>query len=134
MTRFTITIEQGIRLVIKSFQRMSGGEIFVPKIGSMKILDLAKALSPKAKLKIIGIRPGEKINEVLCPADNSHLTYEFKDHFVIAPTIKFFSSKIKFNRNKLKENGKLVQRGFEYQSGNNSKFLKIPEIKKLLRS
>lgn len=133
MTRFVITIEQGIKLVMKSFQRMSGGEIFVPKTASLKILDLVKAISPNNKFKVVGIRPGEKIHEILCPADDSHLTYEFNDHYVISPAIHFFSSKNIFNKNKLKEKGKLVKNGFEYQSGKNSKFLDIFEIKKLLR-
>ena len=93
MTRFFISIEEGIKFVINSFQRMDGGEIFIPKIPSIKILDLAKAMS--SKYKIIGIRPGEKINEILCPSDDSHLTIEFKDHFVIAPSIKFYDKKKK---------------------------------------
>ena len=133
MTRFVITVEQGIDLVIKSFKRMSGGEIFVPKTASIKILDLVKAISPKNKYKVIGIRPGEKIHEILCPADDSHLTYEFNDHYVIAPAIRFFSSKNIFNKNQLKEKGKIVKNGFEYHSGKNSKFLDISEIQKLLK-
>ena len=133
MTRFVISIAQGIELVLKSFKRMHGGEVFVPKTPSIRITDLVKAISPKMKYKIIGIRPGEKMHEVLCPSDSSHLTYEFKDHYLISPGIQFHTSKNKFNKNKLKEAGKLVKSGFEYQSGNNKKFLKIREIKKLLK-
>tara|TARA_B100001989_G_scaffold251563_1_gene231047 strand:+ start:731 stop:1735 length:1005 start_codon:yes stop_codon:yes gene_type:complete len=130
MTRFFISIEEGIKFVINSFQRMDGGEIFIPKIPSIKILDLAKAMS--SKYKIIGIRPGEKINEILCPSDDSHLTIEFKDHFVIAPSIKFYDKKKNYKKNKLNEKGKRVPFGFEYHSGNNKKFLSIMEIKKLV--
>ena len=132
MTRFVITIEQGIELVIKSFLRMHGGEIFVPKTSSIKIIDLKEAMLKERKFKVIGIRPGEKLHEVLCPSDDSHLTYDFKDHYVIAPAIKFFSSKNQFNKNNLKERGKLVKKGFEYSSGKNNKFLNIKAIKKLL--
>lgn len=134
MTRFVITIDEGINLVIKSLKRMSGGEIFVPKTSSLKILDLVKAIHPKNKYKIIGIRPGEKIHEILCPSDDSHLTYEFRDHYVIAPAIHFFSSKNVFDKNQLGERGKLVKKGFEYQSGLNSQFLNVSQIKKLLRN
>ena len=130
MTRFFISIEEGIKFVINSFKRMDGGEIFIPKIPSINILDLAKAMS--AKYKIIGIRPGEKINEILCPSDDSHLTIEFQDHFVIAPSIKFYDKKKDYKTNKLNEKGKLVPIGFEYQSGNNNNFLSIPQIKKLV--
>ena len=130
MTRFFISIEEGIKFVTNSFKRMDGGEIFIPKIPSINILDLAKAMS--AKYKIIGIRPGEKINEILCPSDDSHLTIEFQDHFVIAPSIKFYDKKKDYKTNKLNEKGKLVPIGFEYQSGNNNNFLSIPQIKKLV--
>ncbi|MDC1257026.1 UDP-N-acetylglucosamine 4,6-dehydratase (inverting) [Pelagibacteraceae bacterium] len=132
MTRFVILIEEGIDFVFKSFERMSGGEIYVPKIPSIKILDLIKAIFPSKKYKIIGIRPGEKIHEILCPIDDNHLTYEYKDHFVIAPTIKFFTIKNNFKSNRIKEKGKIVQKGFEYQSGSNPKILTISQIKKLL--
>lgn len=130
MTRFFISIEEGIKFVINSFKRMDGGEIFIPKIPSINILDLAKAMS--TKYKIIGIRPGEKINEILCPSDDSHLTIEFQDHFVIAPSIKFYDKKKDYKTNKLNEKGKLVPVGFEYHSGNNNNFLSIPQIKKLV--
>ncbi len=133
MTRFVIRIKEGIELVLKSFQRMHGGEIFVPKTPSIRIVDLAKAMSPNIKLKIIGIRPGEKLHEVLCPSDSAHLTYEFRDHFVISPGIQFHASKNQFHKNNLKETGKLVKTKFEYQSGSNKEFYNIREIKKLLK-
>lgn len=91
MTRFFITLEDGVNFVLKNFERMQGGEIFVPKIPSMKIVDMAKALAPNLSHKIIGIRAGEKLHEIMCPADDSHLTLEFNDHYVIKPTIKFTS-------------------------------------------
>ncbi|MFW3328902.1 UDP-N-acetylglucosamine 4,6-dehydratase (inverting), partial [Aliarcobacter butzleri] len=89
MTRFFITLEDGVNFVLKNFERMQGGEIFIPKIPSMKIVDMAKAIAPNLPHQIIGIRPGEKLHEIMCPADDSHLTLEFEDHYVIKPTIHF---------------------------------------------
>jgi len=83
MTRFWITLQNGVDFVIRNFARMHGGEIFIPKIPSATILDLAKAIAPDLPLKIIGIRPGEKLHETMCPGDDSHLTLEFHDHFVL---------------------------------------------------
>jgi UDP-N-acetylglucosamine 4,6-dehydratase len=123
MTRFLITLQDGVDFVLKNFQRMQGGEIFVPKIPSMKITELAKALAPNLEQKIIGIRPGEKLHEIMCPADDSHLTLEFNDHFVIQPTIDFYSSVVDFSENRLGERGKKVEQGFEYHSGNNTDWL-----------
>lgn len=122
MTRFFITLEDGVNFVLKNFERMQGGEIFVPKIPSMKIVDMAKALAPGLPHKIIGIRPGEKLHEIMCPSDDSHLTLEFKDHFVIKPTIQF-TGKREFHKNKLGETGVPVEQGFEYNSGNNTSWL-----------
>ncbi len=122
MTRFWITLEQGVQFVLKNFDRMRGGEIFVPKIPSMKIIDLAKAMAADLPIKIIGIRPGEKLHETMCPADDSHLTLEFDDHFVIQPTIQF-SHKTIFTENKLGECGRPVEIGFEYNSGTNDQWL-----------
>jgi UDP-N-acetylglucosamine 4,6-dehydratase len=104
MTRFLITLEDGVNFVLKNFERMYGGEIFIPKIPSMKIIDLAKALAPNLPHKIIGIRPGEKLHEIMCPADDSHLTLEFDDHFVIQPTIQFITP-TNFEENKIGEKG-----------------------------
>lgn len=128
MTRFWITLEQGIDFVIKNFRRMQGGEIFVPKIPSVRITDLAKAMAPDLKQKIIGIRPGEKIHEIMCPSDDSHLTIEFKEYFVIRPAITFHDIENDYKSNKLGESGTPVQQGFEYNSGNNSHFLSAQEI------
>ena len=127
MTRFWITLEQGVEFVLKNFERMYGGEIFVPKIPSIRVVDLAKAMAPKLSQKIVGIRPGEKLHEIMCPAEDFHLTLEFDDHFVIKPTI-VFSRFVDLSINKLNEEGRHVERGFEYNSGANSHFLNLQEI------
>jgi len=127
MTRFWITLQQGVDFVLKNFERMHGGEIFVPKIPSMKVVDLAKAMAPNLPHKIIGIRPGEKLHEIMCPADDSHLTLEFSDHFVIKPTIQF-TGYADFAVSKLGETGRPVAQGFEFNSGKNPHFLSIEEI------
>jgi UDP-N-acetylglucosamine 4,6-dehydratase len=129
MTRFWITLQQGVDFVLQNFERMHGGEIFVPKIPSARITDLAKSLAPDLPHNIIGIRPGEKIHEVMCPADDSHLTIEFDDHYVIAPSISFHSSNNNFTVNTLGEKGKQVEQGFEYNSGKNEHFLSVNELK-----
>lgn len=132
MTRFMITLEDGVNFVLKNFERMQGGEIFVPKIPSMKIVDLADAMAPSLERKIIGIRPGEKLHEIMCPADDSHLTFEFDDHFVIAPTISF-TKRRDYDHNIIGEKGKKVAQGFEYNSGNNKEWLEKDELLKLIK-
>ena len=127
MTRFWITLQQGVDFVLKNFARMYGGEIFVPKIPSIRVVDLAKAMAPEVSQKIVGIRPGEKMHEIMCPADDSHLTLEFADHFVITPTIRF-SNFVDFSINKLNEKGRSVRQGFEYSSEKNEHFLDLEEI------
>jgi len=127
MTRFLITLEDGVNFVLKDFERMYGGEIFIPKIPSMFMTELALALAPNLPHKIIGIRPGEKLHEIMCPADDSHLTLEFDDHYVIKPSIQF-SHISDFSVNKLGEKGKLVEQGFEYNSGNNNEWLTHKEL------
>ena len=129
MTRFWITLQEGVDFVLKNLDRMQGGEIFVPKIPSVRIVDLAKAMAKELPINIIGIRPGEKLHEVMCPADDSHLTVEFEDYFVIMPSIVFFSRESNFTSNSLGEVGKLVEQGVEYNSGTNPHFLTISEIK-----
>jgi len=132
MTRFWITLPQGVNFVIKSFERMHGGEIFVPKIPSMKMTDLAKALAPEKPLKYIGIRPGEKVHEVMCPKDDSHLTLEFEDHYVIQPTINFVSA-VNFAVDATGERGRKVADDFEYSSGTNDKWLSADEMRDLVK-
>lgn len=128
MTRFWITLQEGVDFVLKNFSRMQGGEIFIPKIPSIKITDIAQAYAPGLEHDIVGIRPGEKMHEIMCPSDDSHHTLEFDDHFVITPSIKFFGRETDFSINSLGEKGKLVAAGFEYNSGNNSHFLSVKEI------
>ena len=129
MTRFWITLQQGVDFVLKCMERMDGGEIFVPKIPSVRIVDLAEAMAPDLPIKTIGIRPGEKLHEIMCPADDSHLTLEFDDYFIISPSIIFYSRKMDFTENAIGEKGRLVAQGFEYNSGTNKHFLDISEIK-----
>tara|TARA_B100000795_G_C22773242_1_gene428822 strand:- start:449 stop:1450 length:1002 start_codon:yes stop_codon:yes gene_type:complete len=127
MTRFTITLRAGVEFVLKNFERMQGGEIFIPKIPSMYVTDLAKAMAPDLDQKIVGIRPGEKLHEIMCPSDDSHLTLEFKDHYVICPSIQF-NHEVNFVKNLLGEMGKAVKQGFEYNSGTNTEWLKPVEF------
>lgn len=132
MTRFLITLQSGVNFVLKNFERMQGGEIFVPKIPSMKMVDLATALAPNLKHKIIGIRPGEKLHEVMCPADDSHLTLEFDDHFVIQPSIPL-SRNIDFQVNAINEKGTSVDIGFEYSSIKNDIWLNEEDFLNLIK-
>jgi UDP-N-acetylglucosamine 4,6-dehydratase/5-epimerase len=128
MTRFWITLQQGVDFVLKNFLRMQGGEIFVPKIPSVRISDLAQAMAPELPIRIVGIRPGEKLHEIMCPQDDSHLTLEFEDHYLIQPSIRFTGRNADFSHNNLGEQGRAVAQGFEYNSGTNPHFLTISEI------
>lgn len=131
MTRFFITLDDGVEFVLKNFERMRGGEIFVPKIPSMKIVDMARAISELPHI-MVGIRPGEKLHEIMCPADDSHLTLEFDDHYVIKPTIITSGSR-DYSINLLGERGKAVEQGFEYNSGNNNWWLSSDELQKCIK-
>jgi UDP-N-acetylglucosamine 4,6-dehydratase len=133
MTRFWITLQQGVDFVLTNFRRMHGGEIFVPKIPSVRVVDVASAMAPGLDQRVIGIRPGEKLHEVMCPADDSHLTLEFQDHFVICPTIQFVGA-MDFASNALGETGTPVASGAEYQSGSNPHFLSVDEIAQINRA
>ena len=133
MTRFFITIEESIKFVSQCLNLMVGGEIFVPKIPSIKIIDLIKYFNSKPKIKIIGLRPGEKLYETMCPNEEVSQTIEFKKYFVITPAIRFYDVKNNFLKNKLGEMGKKVSKDFEYNSKNNI-FLNKSEIKKYLDS
>ena len=133
MTRFWITLQQGVDFVLKNFSRMYGGEIFIPKIPSILIEDLAKSMAPELDLEYIGIRPGEKIHEIMCPTDDSHLTLEFEDHFVIQPTIQT-TDDFDFAKNNIGEKGILVKPGYCYDSGSNETFLSVDEITNLNKS
>jgi UDP-N-acetylglucosamine 4,6-dehydratase len=129
MTRFWITLQQGVDFVLRSFERMSGGEIFIPMIPSVRITDLAAAMAPNLPTKVIGIRPGEKLHEIMCPTDDSHLTLRFHDHFVIKPTIKFYRKDVDYVTNQIGERGEPVPDGFDYNSGRNDHFLDVAEIR-----
>jgi UDP-N-acetylglucosamine 4,6-dehydratase len=128
MTRFWISLNQAVEFVFKNFQRMQGGEVFVPKIPSVRIVDLAEAMAPGVPQKVIGIRPGEKLHEIMCPADDSHLTLEFADHFVLQPSIRFYSLDMDYSANQLGETGVPTPAGFEYNSGTNPHFLSVEEV------
>lgn len=128
MTRFWISLQQGVDFVLKNFARMHGGEIFVPKIPSIRIVDLASAMAPKLAQHIVGIRPGEKLHEIMCPADDSHLTIEYDEHYVLSPSIRFFDRDLDYKSNEIGEKGVQVKRGFEFNSGTNERFLSVDEI------
>lgn len=128
MTRFWISLQQGVDFVLRNFERMGGGEIFVPKIPSVRLVDVARAMAPELPHEIIGIRPGEKLHEIMCPSDDSHLTLEFNDHYVLRPTITFSGRSNNFITNKLGETGTPVGQGFEYNSGTNPLFLDVAQI------
>lgn len=128
MTRFWISLQGGVDLVLKSFERMHGGEIFVPKIPSIRITDLASAMAPGLPHKMVGIRPGEKLHEVMCPGDYAHQTLEFHDHYLLKPGIVFYSQNWDYSVNKLGEKGHPVAEDFEYNSGTNPWFLSQDEI------
>ncbi|MGE0201149.1 MAG: UDP-N-acetylglucosamine 4,6-dehydratase (inverting) [Candidatus Melainabacteria bacterium] len=133
MTRFWITLQQGVDFVLKSFERMHGGELYVPKIPSMRITDLAEGLYPGVPHRFVGIRPGEKLHEVMCPSDDSHLTLEFDDHYLIQPTI-IFTQSYDYAVNALGEIGMPVPIGFEYSSENNPEFIPPSDIHRLLEA
>lgn len=127
MTRFWITLQEGVDFVLKNFQRMHGGEIFIPKIPSMKVSDVAYAIAPNMPHKNVGIRPGEKMHEVMCPRDDSHLTLEFHDHYVIKPSIQFTEA-ADFTQNNCGEIGAPVDYGFKYSSDSNAQWLTNQEL------
>ena len=129
MTRFWLRLEDGVEFVLKNFERMHGGEIFIPKIPSMRITDLAKAIAPNMPIRIIGIRPGEKLHEVMCPADLYYDTLEFSDHFVIRPSTPIFG--VDYEKNMLGEEGWPVPDGFAYDSGSNLHFLNVEELREM---
>ncbi|WP_096015549.1 UDP-N-acetylglucosamine 4,6-dehydratase (inverting) [Campylobacter lanienae] len=132
MTRFWITLEDGVKFVLKNFERMQGGELFIPKIPSMKITDLAATLAPNLPTKIIGIRPGEKLHEIMISADDALHSLEFSDHYVIMPSIKFYDKQADFAINKLGEKGYSVSSEFEYRSDNNTQWLDEKSLKDMI--
>lgn len=127
MTRFWITLQQGVDFVLNCLQIMVGGEIFVPKIPSMKITDLAKAIAPECRTEVVGIRPGEKLHEVMVPMDDARNTLEFKDFYLIKPAFNYFERRF------CQKDCTPVPEGFEYNSGTNSWWLTIAELKEIIR-
>lgn len=129
MTRFWISLDQGVAFTLKNIERMYGGEIFVPKLPSVRVTDIANAMAPDLEQRIIGIRPGEKLHEVMCPADDSHLTLEFEDFYLLKPTIRFTDYDYDYATTRLGEQGRPVTPGFEYNSGTNPHFLEAEALK-----
>lgn len=129
MTRFWITLDQGVEFVFNSLKIMTGGEIFVPKIPSMNIMDLASAIAPECKLDMVGIRPGEKLHEILVPEDDARRTVEFDDFFVIQPELSFWKKRAGYM-----QNGKLCSDGFSYTSDKNSDFMNVERLRAMINS
>lgn len=127
MTRFWLTLEQGVRFVIRCIDLMQGGEVFVPKIPSTRVFDLAKAIAPEADIEVIGIRPGEKLHEVLVHEDESRVTVEMEDMFVVQPTIELW-----FGR-EWQGRGKPLPDGFRYASDTNPDWLTLEQIRKIVQ-
>ena len=132
MTRFSIRLEEGVDFVLKSLQRMHGGETFVPKIPSFRVMDLAKVMAPDKPAKMVGIRPGEKLHEIMIPRDCSHECIEFEDHYVMKPSIHW-ARRADFMHNALGEAGEPVTGDFEYSSHSNEWFLSERELRELIR-
>ncbi len=133
MTRFNITLKQGVKFVLDSLERMYGGEVFIPKIPSYRIIDLAKAISKKNKIKFTGVRPGEKIHEEMVTKSDSLNTFEFSNFYTIIPDSEFLSKeRLKRYKNYKKKMGKKCNSNFSYNSNTNKNFLTIKEIQKLI--
>lgn len=130
MTRFIITLDEGIRLVATAFDWMQGGEVFVPKIPSTTILDIATAVAPECSTKIIGIRPGEKLHECMIPADEARQTLEFNNHYIIQPSFRSWTNEAPNYR----ELGTRCEDGFSYSSDNNAHWLTIEQLRNLIKT
>jgi UDP-N-acetylglucosamine 4,6-dehydratase/5-epimerase len=131
MTRFNITLQEGVDFVLMALDKMWGGELFVPKIPSYNILDLAKAIAPNAKYENVGIRPGEKLHEEMITATDAINTVEFDNYFVILPSTQIWDID-KFRKESNGKEGKLCRYGFSYNSGNNEHFLSIEDLRDLI--
>ena len=129
MTRFMISLDQGVELVWQAFEDMIGGEIYVKKIPSMKITEIAKVVAPKIKHKIVGIRPGEKLHEQMISIEDSYSTYEYSNYYKILPQINNWGK----DRLRIKK-GKKVSEGFNYSSDNNSQWMTHQELKAWVKS
>ena len=127
MTRFWITLEEGVKLVFKALEESKGGETYISKIPSFKITDLAKAMKEDCELKEVGIREGEKIHEVMITKDDSRSTYEYENHYIIYPHFDWWNSEKYFTKG-----GKPVEDGFEYNSGTNKEWLSVEDLRERL--
>ena len=135
MTRFNITLQQGVDFVLKCLDKMWGGELFVPKIPSYRILDVAKAIAPECKLEIIGIRPGEKLHEEMITRTDAMNTVEFDDYFAIMPTSEYISwDSDSYLNNSNGFKGKYCEVGFKYSSETNKHFLTVEELRELIQN
>ena len=134
MTRFNLTLDEGANFVLQSLKIMQGGEIFVPKIPSYRIMDLVKSISDKPKIKYIGIRPGEKLHEELITRSDSMTTFDFKSFFIILPHQIFFSKKLKKFLKNYNLSNKLCKNDFYYSSDKNKNFLSVQSLKKLIQT
>lgn len=128
MTRFWITLDEGVEFVIRSIERMRGGEIFVPKIPSMNIMDLAEAIAPECETEIVGIRPGEKLHEVMVPEDDARQTLEYDEYFAIYPSFHQWTEEDL----SADGGGEPCPPGFSYSSDNNSEWLSIEELRRIV--
>ena len=128
MSRFWISLNEGVQLVIKALSEAKGGETLISKIPSFKITDLAQAILPGCEMPEVGIREGEKLHEVMVTKEDSMLTYEYDKHFIVYPHFDWW------NPSKIQEGGKRVEQGFEYSSGNNTEWLTVEQIKELLET
>ncbi len=126
MTRFWLSLEQGVHFVIECIEEMHGGEVFVPKIPSMKMIDLAKAIAPNARIEVIGIRPGEKLHEVLISEDEARTTIELDDKYIVQPAEEMWFGQ------EWSDKGKKMAEGFRYASNTNPEWLNIAEIQKIV--
>lgn len=126
MTRFWISLEEGVKLVIKALEESRGGETFISKIPSFKITDLAQAMLPGCDMPEVGIREGEKLHEIMITTEDSLHTYEYEKHFIVYPQMNFW------NEEKVIPGGKKLEYGFSYSSGNNSQWYNVEDLKKLL--
>ncbi len=129
MTRFMITLEEGVELVWHAFEDMEGGEIYVKKIPSMKVTDVARAVSASAQHQVVGIRPGEKLHEQMIGSEDAHYTYEYAEHFKILPAIHSWHEDFK----RIKD-GKRVAEGFVYSSDNNSEWMSVEALRAWIAS
>ena len=134
MTRFNITLQEGVDFVLQCLEKMCGGELFVPKIPSYRITDVAKAINPECKLEIVGIRPGEKLHEEMITTTDALNTVEFKDNYVILPSSLPRWDIQEFIQESQDSPGKMVSEEFSYNSVTNSKFLTVEEIRSLIKS